>query len=261
MARTPPVWQVAIYSPPLRPAVYRSVSPPVDTDELALAGTTPFSATVYHLIQTAPQSILDLRRAAAAAAGSRSAQVHADLGNAFLALGEFEEAIAQGRMVLEVEPHNAAAHNNLAVAYLQRGDFADAIAHLRTALHLDPRNEAIRTNLGAAIDRLVGSRPSDVALLNNVAWWLATDADTAVRNGKAAVQLAERAVQVCNGRAPAVLGTLAAAYAEAGRFPEAVQTARQALDLAVKQNNQALAESIKAKIPLYEAKTPFHESQ
>jgi hypothetical protein len=54
---------------------------------------------------------------------------------------------------------------------------------------------------------------------------------------------------------------LAAAYAEAGRFPEAVETSRKALDLATQQNKQALAESIKAKIPLYEARTPFRERQ
>jgi hypothetical protein len=53
---------------------------------------------------------------------------------------------------------------------------------------------------------------------------------------------------------------LAAAYAEAGRFPEAVQTARKALELATQQNNQALAESIKAKIPLYEAGKPFRQT-
>ena len=51
--------------------------------------------------------------------------------------------------------------------------------------------------------------------------------------------------------------TLAAAYAEVGRFPEAVQTARKALDLATQQNKPALAESIRAKIPLYKAADAF----
>ncbi len=53
------------------------------------------------------------------------------------------------------------------------------------------------------------------------------------------------------------LDTLAAAYAEAGRFSEAVQTAHKALELATQQNNQSVAESLKAKIPLYETGTPF----
>ncbi len=103
------------------------------------------------------------------------------------------------------------------------------------------------------------SRPDDVALLNDTAWVLATNPNASIRNGAEAVELAERAVQLSDGREPAVLGTLAAAYAETGRFPEAVQTARKALDLARQQNNQSLAESNRAKIPLYEAGTPFRD--
>ena len=101
------------------------------------------------------------------------------------------------------------------------------------------------------------SRPDDVALLNDTAWALATNPNASIRNGAEAVELAQRAAQLSDRREPAILGTLAAAYAEAGRFSEAVQTARQALELATQQNNQSLAESLKAKIPLYEAGTPF----
>ena len=73
--------------------------------------------------------------------------------------------------------------------------------------------------------------------------------------------MARRVARLAGGREPAVLGTLAAAYAEVGRFPEAVQTARKALELATQQNKQALARSIQAKLPLYEAGTPFREPQ
>ena len=54
--------------------------------------------------------------------------------------------------------------------------------------------------------------------------------------------------------------TLAAAYAEAGRFPEAVETAQNALELAARQKKQGLVDSLKAKVPLYEARTPFRET-
>ena len=97
--------------------------------------------------------------------------------------------------------------------------------------------------------------------MNNLAWVLATCREASVRNGAEAIELARRAVELSGGRVPAILGTLAAAYAEAGRFPEAVQTARKALELATQQNKQALAKSIKAKILLYEAGTPFREPQ
>ena len=100
-------------------------------------------------------------------------------------------------------------------------------------------------------------QPNQIGFVNQLAWVLATCPEASVRNGAEAVELAQRAVQLSGGREPAILGTLAAAYAEAGRFPEAVQTARKALELATQQNKQALAESIKAKLPLYQAGTPF----
>ena len=102
-------------------------------------------------------------------------------------------------------------------------------------------------------------RPDDVGALNNTAWLLATHPDPKVRNGAEAVALARRAAELTPGD-PNSLGTLAAACAEAGRFAEAVRTARQAVDLARRQGDLALAASIQAKIRLYEAKTPFHES-
>ncbi len=105
------------------------------------------------------------------------------------------------------------------------------------------------------------ARPDDVALLNDTAWVLATNPNASIRNGTEAVGLAQRAVRLSDGKEPAVLGTLAAAYAEAGRFSEAVQTARKALDLATEQNKQSLAESLKAKMALYEAGTPFRDIQ
>ena len=52
---------------------------------------------------------------------------------------------------------------------------------------------------------------------------------------------------------------LAAAYAEAGRFPEALGTARKALDLATRQQAQAMADVLRTRIALYEAGKPFHQ--
>jgi hypothetical protein len=90
---------------------------------------------------------------------------------------------------------------------------------------------------------------------------LATTPSASIRNGAKATELAQRAVQHSGAREPAVLGTLAAPFPEAGRFAEAAETARKALDLATKQNEPSLAESIKVKMGLYEAGAPFHEQQ
>ena len=51
----------------------------------------------------------------------------------------------------------------------------------------------------------------------------------------------------------------AAAYAEAGRFPEALAAARRALELATRQNDLAFADTLRTRIALYEAGRPFHQ--
>ena len=82
-----------------------------------------------------------------------------------------------------------------------------------------------------------------------------------MRRGAEAVTLAARAAQLSGARDPALLDTLAAAYAEAGRFPEAVSAARRARDLATQQHQPAQAESIQTRLALYEAGTPFRETR
>jgi protein O-mannosyl-transferase len=166
------------------------------------------------------------------------AGAHNNLGAALVALGRLDEAIIQFQMVLKTKPDHSDARNNLAIVQSQREELRKMLAG---------RRESLR------------SRPDDLALLNDTAWMLATNPNASIRNGAEAVELAERAVQLSGGREPAVLGTLAAAYAEAGRFSEAVDMARKASERAAEQNNQSLAESIKAKISLYEARTPLRE--
>jgi Flp pilus assembly protein TadD len=95
--------------------------------------------------------------------------------------------------------------------------------------------------------------------MNRIARVLACSPDASVRNGGEAVQLAERAVQGSGGGEAEFLDTLAAAYAEVGRFPEAVQTARRALDLAGQSYNRPLAGDLAKHLALYEAKTPLRE--
>ena len=104
------------------------------------------------------------------------------------------------------------------------------------------------------------SRPNDVALLSDTAWTLATNPNASVRNGTEAVELAERAFRLSSENEPIILDKLAAAYAEAGRFPEALATARKALDLAAQQNKRGLAEALQARIALYEKGKPYRQA-
>jgi len=102
-------------------------------------------------------------------------------------------------------------------------------------------------------------RPDWAEPLNIQAWTLATSSDSKVRNGTEAVKLAEKAADLTSHQQPAILNTLAAAYAEAGRFDEALTTANQALDLVKRANQNNLTVKIERAIALYQSHTPLHE--
>jgi len=78
-----------------------------------------------------------------------------------------------------------------------------------------------------------------------------------MRNGTEAVELAERADNLTGSANASISATLAAAYAEAGRFPDAVKTAKSAVQLATNRGNTALADAIRAQIRLYQSGLPY----
>ena len=101
--------------------------------------------------------------------------------------------------------------------------------------------------------------PLNVNAQNNMALVLATFPEAWMRNGTKAVELANaRTIFTGNGNA-SISATLATAYAEAGRFPNAVQTARRALQLATDQGNKALADAIRTQIRLYQSGSPYRD--
>ena len=77
--------------------------------------------------------------------------------------------------------------------------------------------------------------PNDQGILNTYAWLLATCTDHSLRNGRRAVELASRAVQLSNGSNADYLDTLAAAHAQAGRFQDAIATQERAVSVAMQQ--------------------------
>ena len=108
-------------------------------------------------------------------------------------------------------PATAEGRRDLADMLAQGQQFAEAISYYREALRLKP-------DFGPA--------------LNNLAMLRASCPQPEFRNGREAVQLAETACRLIRRRNPSFLGTLAAAYAEAGRFSDAVNTIREAQSLA-----------------------------
>jgi tetratricopeptide (TPR) repeat protein len=165
-----------------------------------------------------------------------------NLASVLLRKGRIDEAIDHYKKALELLPDNPDAHVNLGSAFLSKGRIEDAIAQYKEALRLAPENVAAQTNL---------------------AWLLATSPDPSLRKGPEAVLLAKQAESESSGRDnhSIVLRILAAAYAECGRFAEAKETARQALQEAETTGNSTLANALRDEIALYELALPYHKEQ
>jgi tetratricopeptide (TPR) repeat protein len=170
------------------------------------------------------------------------AEAQYDLASALLRKGRTDEAIAHYKKVLELRPDSADARANLGSAFLAKGRVRDAIAEYRNALRISPENVPAQSNL---------------------AWLLATSSDASLRNGSEAVLLAERADSESsrNENHPIVLRILAAAYAEAGRFAEATETAQKALQAAEIQGNSSLSNALRDEIALYDLGLPYHKER
>jgi tetratricopeptide (TPR) repeat protein len=165
------------------------------------------------------------------------AEAHINLGSALLQAGRLDEAITHLQQALQINPGLAKAHNNLGNAFLQKGNAAEAIAQFQQAMQLEPDDPWVK---------------------NNLAWLLASSAETSLRNGARAVELATQANELAGGENPVILHTLGAALAEAGRFSEAVEAAQHALQLAESQSDTRLAGELQPEIKLYQAGKPFH---
>jgi protein O-mannosyl-transferase len=204
-------------------------------------------------------------------------QAHINVGHALSQRGLAGEAIAHFQKVLEINPNYAPAakraHFNLGNALLKTGLVDEAIAHFEKALEIEPNYAEAHINLGSALhrrgrlkeaaahyQRAVESEPQLALARNNLAWILATCSDASLRNGSKAVELALQADQLSGGRDPIILRTLAAAYAEAGQFSQAVETAQRARQLATDQGKNDLVDALREEIKLYRAASPYHET-
>lgn len=195
-----------------------------------------------------------------------------NLGEAVYQLGKTSAAINHFERALQIDYNRASVHSSLGVALLEKGRSEESLSHLQTAIALDSHDADAHYNLGntflamgrareavAEYQKALDINPDDTETMNNMAWILATAPDAMIRDGTKAVALAERAVLLTNNKEQRAVATLAAAYAEIGRFPEAVKTAQRAVQLASNEGNNARADSIRSQIALYESGAAFRD--
>ncbi len=116
-----------------------------------------------------------------------------------------------------------------------KGEYPKAIADWQAALEIDPK---------------------DPTTLNALAWVLATTPEAALRDGARAVDLATQACELTGEKNGSLVDTLAAAYAEAGKFEEAAKWQEKALELLSDSPEKA---GVQARLEMYRQGKPYRE--
>jgi Tfp pilus assembly protein PilF len=194
------------------------------------------------------------------------------LGGSLFRQGKLDEAAGHFEEATRIAPGYSRVWLYFGQAQLKQGKPKPALESLRTAERLDPDDadtclylaQAYQldgdTALAVRYYRRSNELEKDQSLvLDNLAWLLATAADPAVRNGTEAVQLAERACELTHYHKAICMGTLAAAYAEAGKFELAAAMAERARARALENGNKEVAARNEELLALYKAGRAYHE--
>ncbi len=195
---------------------------------------------------------------------------HNSLGVALQQTGRLNDAIRHYEQALRISPGFAEAQYNLAVALQRQGRYAEATESYRKAIELKPRLADAYLGLGRTLvaqgeyaeavqtfRRGLEVEPRHMVMGDEMAWIMATAPDPTVRNALQAIQIGERLAELTGRKEFKPLDTLGAAYAEAGRFEQAVATAREALQLAEARNDTNLVIAIRSRLELYERSKPY----
>jgi hypothetical protein len=169
--------------------------------------------------------------------------LHYGLGRDLQMQERFDEAIEEYRQAVRFRSDllydrklASAAHNNLGGLSAARGELEEAFVHYREAMRLTP---------GRAL------------VANNLAWLLATHPSARIRNAAEAVELAELACKKTEYRLAKYQYTLAAAYAEAGRFEDALKFVERLIAHATRVGDQEFVRDLERMRRRFEAGRPW----
>jgi tetratricopeptide (TPR) repeat protein len=185
--------------------------------------------------------------------------------------GNHDAAVADATEAIRLDPKDWQSYMHRTNYWTYKHNYDKAIEDLDEAIRLKPElmKPLVTTRAflrakkgdyaGAAKDYedFLKTDGNNIGILNNLAWLLATCPDDQVRDGRRAVTLAEKAVELTERKSATYLDTLAAAYAEARRFDDAVRVQQEALTdrrLVVDDGNQA-----NQRLELYRQRKAYRE--
>ena len=239
--------------------------------KVAAVAAVGILAVVTHRLTQAWQSSETLFEHALAV-DQNNAAAHNFLGSALLRSGKLKEAREHFAQALRIRPDFPYAQINYATVLAADGEIEHGIKELSALLMKHPNDEEAHCSLGLIMQQkgdIAGAieqyqealrlKPNDPEALNNLAWIRAANANATFRDGHEAIRLAAQACALTLYRKPIMIGTLAAAYAEAGRFNDAIATAEQARKLAAAMGQTQLAEKNEQLLQLYRAHQAYHE--
>jgi protein O-mannosyl-transferase len=200
------------------------------------------------------------------------AVIHDNVGEVMARKGRLDDAASNFQQAISYRPDYPDANYNLGILLFRKGDYGGAIEQFQRTLSVSPNDPGTNAMLGNALvqkgllreaaghyQKALELEPKSELALNNLAWLLAAGPDDSLRDGRRAIELALKLNQVTQRNNPFYIRTLAAAYAEAGQFENAVETGQSASGLAHVQGQHALAAQIQEETDLYRQHRPLRD--
>jgi len=194
-------------------------------------------------------------------------EAHSNLGVALAKQGKFDKAIKHLTKALQINPELDKIHK-LRQQLLRKESINTTIRNYRRLLQNQPNDADTHDKLGQALllngqkqqaaiyfAEAIRLKPDCISALNNLAWLSATSREAGLRNPDRAVECSERACELTDYKNPGLLDTLAVAYASAGRFTKAVDTAEKA----IRTGEKNLVKEIQKRLILYQAGQPYYQ--
>ncbi|MGH7937293.1 MAG: tetratricopeptide repeat protein, partial [Bryobacteraceae bacterium] len=191
-------------------------------------------ATSYEALGRVKEALADYHSAILLAPGEPD--TYYDRGGLYKREGKFDEAIADLDEYLRRKPADSSAYVARAEAFLAKAEYQKADLDIRKA-----------EECGA----------QDSTFLNAIAWIRATCPGDAFRDGAEAVEKARRACEITRWKEPNCLDTLAAAYAEVGKFHAAIEYEKKAINAT--RSSVAGRQEMQHRLALYRQHRPYRD--